>query len=844
MYWSQTLSLLLLLVATLVSTTIAIYIWRVRSLHGARRVMLLILAVTVWVSLYLLELFSATLSTPFSPLRAGNAPLFMIATGLAVGWILAHYRFVSLVPIARHTVVEQMSDAVLVINANNIIVDLNPAALQLLGFSSTVAIGKPCKTVLADWPELVQCCHTANDAQFELLWKTNPPRSFEVQIRTLYDQRGRINGRLLIWHDITERKQEQEVLQDALVRFQAIFDNTPLVAIQGFDQHGVIHHWNAVCQTYYGYSAAEADGQRIQDLLLQPHDVAAFEAMITWIWAHGQPIDPIEWQVHSKSGEERWLYSVMFPIFKRGQISEIFCMDVDITERKRTEERFRQMADNINEGLIIIENNLPIYINDRACAIFGCSRDEFLHKTGLDFAAPEEYERLKQFFQAIRKANALPAEVEFWALRPDGSRRYVLNRYSARVIQGHILSRYVLTSDITERKQAEIERERLQAQLLQSRKMEAIGQLAGGVAHDFNNILTVITGNADLALDSLSSYHPAYSDIQAIQKSARRAAYLVRQLLTFARRQANHPEVVDINELVLNIIPMLRRLIGEHIELLILPELRLGSVKIDPHQFEQVLINLVVNARDAMPNGGQLAITTTNVQIGEQEILDDADTTAGNYVLLTVSDTGIGMSDSIKSHIFEPYFTTKDIGQGTGLGLATSLGIIKQHHGTIWVESSPGEGSQFKVYIPVTNEPAPQVEGAMPVVNLGPGTGTVLVVEDELEVRQLAVRILRDHGYTVMEATNGQEALRLVETLHDQEFHLLLTDLVMPMLGGRELAHQLQAQFPNLQVLFMSGYADQLSAGNDGASPQLPFIQKPFTQADLLLHVRELLSVA
>lgn len=266
--------------------------------------------------------------------------------------------------------------------------------------------------------------------------------------------------------------------------------------------------------------------------------------------------------------------------------------------------------------------------------------------------------------------------------------------------------------DITARKQAEAAHERLQARLVEAQKLEAIGQLAGGVAHDFNNILTVINCNTDLALETLPAHHPAYEDLQEIRQSARRATHLVRQLLTFARRQGGLPEIVDINQLVVNIIPMLRRLIGEQIELAITPGPVLSQVKIDPHQFEQVLINLAVNARDAMPGGGRLSITTASLELNEAAVESFPEAVPGTYVQVAVGDTGVGITEAVKARIFEPYYTTKEVGQGTGLGLAICLSIVKQHQGFIWVNSTPGQGSCFQVYLPSTSESiAPSSEG-------------------------------------------------------------------------------------------------------------------------------------
>ncbi len=399
-----------------------------------------------------------------------------------------------------------------------------------------------------------------------------------------------------------------------------------------------------------------------------------------------------------------------------------------------------------------------------------------------------------------------------------------------------------LIANAIHRKQVETQKTQLQAQLLQSQKMEAIGHLAGGVAHDFNNILTAIIGNADLALMELSAHHPAYEDIQIIQQSARRATHLVRQLLTFARRQAGRPAVVDLNELVLSITPMLRRLISEQIELVILPGPDLGRVTIDPNQFEQVLVNLVVNARDAMPDGGTLTISTMNVDIKQINNHRYTEVKSGQYVHLAVIDTGVGMTEAVKARIFEPFFTTKPMGLGTGLGLATCFGIIQQHNGYIYVDSIPDKGSCFRVYLLCTNDMADTCVEVVDNTRHAQGSETVLLVEDDQEVRQLAARILRNQGYTVIEAANGQEALYLVEQRAGQKIHLLLTDLVMPLLSGLELAQQVVSQRPDLCVLFMSGYTNQPDRMDKQLTSDRTFLQKPFTPDELIRQVRQALN--
>ncbi len=384
----------------------------------------------------------------------------------------------------------------------------------------------------------------------------------------------------------------------------------------------------------------------------------------------------------------------------------------------------------------------------------------------------------------------------------------------------------------------------LEEQYRQAQKMEAVGQLAGGVAHDFNNILTAIMGYVGLSLMTLSPDHPIYNDIQGIQKSTERAADLTRQLLTFARRQIVEPQILNLNDLILNLDKMLHRLISENIELITLAGSNLGQIKADPGQIEQVLVNLVVNARDAMPDGGKLTIETANVTLDKDYANRYAEVNRGEYVMLAVSDTGIGMTEAVQARIFEPFFTTKDVGKGTGLGLATCFGIVKQGGGHLWVYSEVGRGTTFKVYLPSVEEVVSPVFGRDQSLDLPRGTETILLVEDEAAVRSLAARILREQGYTILEATNGERALQLVEAKPELEIQLLLTDVVMPLLGGQRLAGQLNATRPHLKVLFMSGYTDNFIINYGVQYAGIAFLQKPFSPSALVHKVRKVLDGA
>jgi PAS domain S-box-containing protein len=389
--------------------------------------------------------------------------------------------------------------------------------------------------------------------------------------------------------------------------------------------------------------------------------------------------------------------------------------------------------------------------------------------------------------------------------------------------------------DITERKRAE-------EQLRQAHKMEAIGQLAGGVAHDFNNLLMAIIGYSELLLARLREGDRLRKHVQEIKKAGERAAALTRQLLAFSRRQVLVPQVLDLNSVVSNVQKMLRRMIGEDIDLLTVPAPDLGQVRADPGQVEQVIMNLAVNARDAMPEGGKLTLETTNVALDESYTRNHIDVLPGRYVMLAVRDTGSGMDAETLSHIFEPFFTTKEEGKGTGLGLATVYGIAKQSGGHIEVSSEPGQGTTFRVYLPrIEAAYEPAARGA-PAEEMPRGTETVLLVEDDVVVCELLRQMLQGSGYTVLEAGGARQALRMGERYAPRPIHLLLADVVMPEMSGPQLADHLARVYPKMKVLYISGYTDAAVARHGKLSTKAPYLQKPFAPEVLARKVREVLD--
>lgn len=503
---------------------------------------------------------------------------------------------------------------------------------------------------------------------------------------------------------------------------------------------------------------------------------------------------------------------------------------------RKSEERYRELFENANDMVFTLdlEGNL-VSLNKAGERITGYSREEAQNKSVTKCFKPELLAQTQQMLFG-ELAGEPRREYETEIIRKDG--REVALEVSSRLIYENDKPIAVqgIARDITNRKE-------LEEQLRQSQKMEAIGRLAGGVAHDFNNLLTVIKGHAEMLGDRIGPLHSARKDIQQIQQGADRAASLTQQLLAFSRQQVLKPRVLDLNTVVIEMAKMLPRLIGEDIELVMRPSPATAQVKADPGQLEQVILNLAVNARDAMPRGGKLTIEISNALIDERYARQHAGVEAGRYVLLAVSDNGCGMDAETQKHIFDPFFTTKELGKGTGLGLATVYGVVKQSGGFLWVYSEVGKGSTFKIYLPRAEQ---TLEGIMPAKNVSQswrGHETVLIVEDEDAVRELTHEFLDTRGYNVLQARNGAEALQMA-VAHSDPIDLVVSDVIMPGMSGPELAQKLSLFHPEIKVLYVSGYtADAVPQGILN-NTRAPFLSKPFSRDALLQNVREILEKA
>jgi two-component system, cell cycle sensor histidine kinase and response regulator CckA len=652
---------------------------------------------------------------------------------------------------------------------------------------------------------------------------------------------GKPIGSVVKFIDITDRKQANATILKERDRAQQYLDIADVILL-ALDQEGRINLINRKGCSTLGWKEQDLIGRDWIDTCLPARTRdelrTAFRSLIS-----GTPLH-LENAVLTKSGEERmiaWRSTVLRD--SAGRITGTLSSGEDVTEHKRAEEALRRSEARVKR--LVESNIIGIGIgtldgklldgNDSFLKLLGYSREELLSGAlRLDGMTPPEYNDVDQ--RAVEQLKntgiAPPWEKEF--IRKDGRRVAVLiGVVTLATDQGDIEAVSVVV-DISERKL-------LEQQLRQAQKMEAIGQLAGGVAHDFNNLLSVIIGYSDILLDRAAQGTKMRTQCQEINKAGNRAASLTRQLLAFSRQQVLEPKVLNLNTVVVEIEKMLRRLIGEDIEFRTALDPTLGSVKADPGQIEQIIMNLAVNARDAMPEGGKLVIETSNAELDDRYALQHPPFSPGRYVLLAVTDTGIGMSAETKTHVFEPFFTTKEVGKGTGLGLSTVYGVVKQSGGYIWVYSELGHGSVFKIYLPRVDQSVRQSRPSELAPALYHGTEIVLLVEDEESVRTLTRSLLEEGGYTVIEAGNGAQALEIAGR-HSGPIQLLLTDVVMPGMNGRVLAQKMIEAQPKMKVIYISGYTGSFSSHGELFDAAATLIQKPFSRATLLRKVREVLD--
>ncbi len=641
-----------------------------------------------------------------------------------------------------------------------------------------------------------------------------------------------------------ERKRVEDAWREQSELLQRIVDNIPVMLVF-LDERGRIQWGNREWTRTLGYDIAEA---RQRDIFVELYpDPVERQRLRDSI---GAPVGQwTDFRTRTRRGAVLDTIWANAPLTGGGWLA----IGMDVSDRRRTEERYRAFIAQSSEGVSRLEIDPPVpttlseeeqidrlyagariaECNDAMARMYGYREARDLIGTRLadlhNVTDPTNREQIRAFIRARYRVS----DSETREHDRDGRPRVFLNNVVGFVEDGHLVRVWGTQRDVTEQRQ-------LEEQFRQSQKMEAVGQLAGGIAHDFNNLLTAILGNTQLLLRDLPPGDAKRGDVEEIRKASERAASLTRQLLAYSRRQMLQPEVLNLNGVVAEMDKMLRRLIGEHIALVTVLAPDLGHVRADPNQLEQVIVNLAVNARDAMAQGGTLTIETANVDLDETYAQTHLGSVPGPYTMLAVTDTGVGMDAGVRAHLFEPFFTTKEVGRGTGLGLATVYGIVKQSDGYISVYSEVGRGSSFKIYLPRIATPSDAPVGPQRG-RPARGNETVLVVEDEPAVLTLSRRALETQGYVVLAASDATAALRIVER-HGGTIHLLVTDVVMPGLSGRELADKLGAQRPGIRVLYMSGYPGDAVVEHGSLPAGSAFLQKPFSPDSLARKVRDVLD--
>jgi two-component system, cell cycle sensor histidine kinase and response regulator CckA len=659
-----------------------------------------------------------------------------------------------------------------------------------------------------------------------------------------YLVKGQVSGQVL-YHSIRyaiERHRIDGELRKSEARYRNLVDGS----IQGIliHVHGIIRLANpALARLLNIDSVEEVTGASIWQYIALDDRAMVEDYMRARL--EGRPVpDRYELRIVQRGGRLIWLDCIATAITWGGERA-ILATVVDVSERKRaqealrgSEERFRQLAENIKEAFVVFElpANKPLYVSPVWEEMWGRPVSELFADPSLWFTVihREDQAQVRASQEAMERGE--PVAHTCRVVRADGTIRWVRARmFPVFDDTGRAYRVAGLIEDITEARRTE-------EQFRQAQRMEAVGRLAGGVAHDFNNLLMAILGYTELVLNGLGQSHPLSPDVEEIRRAGQSAAQLTRQLLAFSRRQILQPKVLDLNQILERVESLLNRLIGEDVSLRTSLTTPLARVYADPGQVEQVIVNLVINARDAMPQGGQLLIETRDVELDESYARQHTGVVAGLYVMLAVSDTGNGMDEETQKRLFEPFFTTKEQGKGTGLGLATVYGIVKQSGGSVWVYSEVGRGTTFKIYLPAVSafggDDSAETATTPRVLS---GTETILVVEDQAEVRGVIRETLRRNGYTVLEATSGVEAIEL-SSAHRGPIDLLFTDVVMPGLSGRRVAQRVTAERSNVRVLYTSGYTDEAIVQHGVLEPGLAFLQKPCTAEALLHKIRDVLD--
>jgi PAS domain S-box-containing protein len=731
-------------------------------------------------------------------------------------------------------------DAMLLADDRGVYVDANPAACSLFALPRAEIIGRSMDDLGTPGQKADTLAALRDGGQIQRSVALSRP---DGTVRTVeFSARANVvPGRhLAVLHDVTDRMASEAALRESEARYRRIVETTS-DGIWMYDANNVT--------TFMSRRMAEMLRCEVEDAVGKP--VFLFidrerhaEALRRIADRKRGMTDRLEFTYTRKDGTDlRAFVQANSMLDAEGRFEAGLAVIADITERAKADETRARLAAIVesSEDAIFsttLDGKISTW-NLGAEALYQYSPEEAVGRDASMLAPPLSPDS-ESLIDRVARGEAI-RQLETLGLRKDGSLVELAVTVSPiRGTEGENVGFSTIARDLTARRQLEAGLRRSEEQFRHAQKMEAVGRLAGGVAHDFNNLLSVILSYTELALLSLKQGDPLRDDILEMRTAGRRATELTQQLLAFSRQQVLEARVLDLNEVLAGMQRMLARLLGEDIELSIVPGRELGPVLADPGQLEQVVMNLAVNARDAMPDGGNLTLSTTNIQLDTAYVGAHVGVPPGNYVMLSVSDNGVGMDAATQARVFEPFFTTKSAGKGTGLGLATVFGIVTQSGGQISVYSEVGHGTTFKIYLPRTDHVAQAGDDSPPPATLR-GAETILLVEDEAQVRTVACAILRRNGYHVLESANGGEAL-LISLEFEARIHLLLTDVVMPRMSGRKLAEQLATARPEMRVLFTSGYTDDAVVHHGVLDAGVPFLRKPFTPGEILRKVREVLD--
>jgi PAS domain S-box-containing protein len=756
--------------------------------------------------------------------------------------------------------VENMAEGLITIDEQKIVTLVNSKICHMLEFKPEEMVGKNIfdffdsknqkilKQELVKRPE-------GTFSRYEITFTTKSGKQIPALISGApnFDEKGRFRGSYANVLDFTERKQAEEALRQSEEKYRLITETTSdLISLHTFDLNASYTYVSPSIKRIAGYEPEELLGKSAFDFIHPDDRTKLLKVLNIYITykdnnlvteSESEFTEIIEFRFKHKTGNWIYLQSVGNLLGK-----QLLFVSRDVTQRvqmeaslRENEERYRSLVENSAMGIFIVDDNYTFeFVNQRLCQILGYTSSEITGHKFMEFLAPESVELVQDRYQRRQKREAVPMNYEFEVIRKDGERRQV-EIYSNVVKdsdgKNHTIAQIL---DITERVKAETARDSLESQLHQAQKMEAIGRLAGGIAHDFNNILTIILGYSQMALMNLQPDQKFYSQFQKINDAARRSANMIGKMLAFSRQQNAEPQRLNLNTHLESTKGLLEKMVREDIKMSFIPGSRLHDIYLDPTQFDQIIMNLVANAGDAMPKGGNLIIETANFTCDSEYSLKHHGFQPGNYVMISVSDTGCGMDKETLEHIFEPFFTTKGEGEGTGLGLATVYGIIKQNNGFINVYSEPGKGATFKIYFPVYEGRDEKHYQAEDLENIM-GQETILLAEDDTDVRNFTRNALQQLGYQVIDFGEPIEALEYFKK-HSDEIDLLFTDLIMPGMNGQELHRQIEQIKPGIKVLFTSGYTSNIIAVQGIIKRGINFLQKPFALAALGKKIRQILD--